>query len=92
MGITISYTIAFIFAIIFACNPIDKNWDVTITEGSCINKGALYLGHAAINAATDLITLLLPIPVIIKLPLPTTQKVGVVLMFVVGSLYIFRDL
>lgn len=86
MAFTVGYSVAFILAIILACNPIEKNWDITITEGHCVNKGALYLGHTSINAATDLITLLLPIPVVIQLKLPSLQKLGVVLMFVVGSL------
>ena len=86
IAVTVSYSIAFIFAIIFACNPLKKNWDITITEGECINKGALYLGHTSVNAATDLVTLILPIPVILRLKLPSLQKIGVVLMFVVGSL------
>jgi hypothetical protein len=84
--VTVSYSVAFILAIIFACNPIEKNWNITITDGECINKGALYLAHTAMNAATDLVTLVLPIPVILQLKLPSLQKVGVLLMFVVGSL------
>lgn len=86
MIVTVLYSIAFIFAIAFACSPMEKNWNITITQGECINKGALYVGHTAVNAATDLVTLLLPIPVILQLQLPSMQKVGVALMFVVGSL------
>ena len=83
---TVLYSVAFILAIIFACTPLEKNWNITITNGECVNKGALYLGHTAVNAATDLVTLVLPIPVILQLKLPSLQKVGVALMFVVGSL------
>lgn len=86
MGVTVGYSIAFILAFIFSCDPIRKSWNITITEGHCLNKGVLYLSHTALNALTDLATLLLPIPSVLRLTLPATQKVGVVLMFVVGSL------
>lgn len=86
IALTSLYSIAFSFALIFACNPIEKTWNVTVTEGQCANKGALYLGQTAFNMLTDLTTLVLPIPVVVKLNLPSVQKLGVVLMFVVGSL------
>jgi hypothetical protein len=86
LAVVVSYTIAIILALVFACNPIEKSWDITIRKGQCINKGALYIATAAINAATDLILLLLPLPIISQLKLPTLQKVGVMLMFVVGSM------
>ena len=86
MGFTIGYSIALILAFIFSCDPIEKSWNITITEGHCLNKGILYLVHTSLNAATDLATLLLPIPVIVQLTLPAMQKVGAVLMFVIGSL------
>jgi hypothetical protein len=86
MGFTVAYSIAFVLAFIFSCDPIDKSWDITITEGHCINKGVLYLAHTSLNAATDLATLVLPIPVVVRLTLPALQKFGALLMFVVGSL------
>lgn len=86
MAFIISYSIALAFALIFACTPLEKNWDITITTGTCINKGQLYLSTAGLNAGTDVILLILPIPMIIKLHVPVVQKVGLILMFGIGSL------
>ena len=86
LAVIVAYTVAIILVLVFACNPIDKSWDITIKSGQCIDKGALYVATAAINAATDLMLLLLPLPIIRQLKLPVLQKVGVMLMFVIGSM------
>jgi hypothetical protein len=86
MVIIIGYSFSTIFALIFPCKPIAKAWDVTITEGSCINRGAVYIMQAVTNIVTDIVLLLLPIPIVWKLQMPVVQKIGLVLIFVVGSL------
>lgn len=86
MGFIISYSTALALALIFACTPLERNWDITITVGSCINKGSLYLATAGLNAGTDVILLVLPIPMILRLHVPAIQKIGLILMFGIGSL------
>ncbi|KIW03797.1 uncharacterized protein PV09_05098 [Verruconis gallopava] len=86
MGFITCYSIANIFALIFPCHPIAKTWDVTITEGSCINRGAVYIVTAVTNIVTDLLLLIIPIPIVWKLQMPFIQKIGLVFIFIVGSL------
>lgn len=74
------------FALIFACNPIEKNWDVSISEGSCINRTGLYLATAVVNIISDTMCLILPIPIVLKLQMPRIQKLGIICMFGVGSM------
>lgn len=85
MGIVISYSISIIFALIFPCQPIAKNWDLSITSGKCIDKAGIYLATAAINVITDFLILTIPIPMVVKLKMPKWQKIGLVCMFTVGS-------
>lgn len=86
MIVVLGYSFAIIFALIFPCNPIAKNWDVSITTGTCINRSAIYIATAAVNVATDLSLLLLPIPVVLKLQVPNFQKAGLIFIFTLGSL------
>lgn len=86
MGIVVGYSIALIGTLIFACRPLAKGWDVSITDGHCINRPALYVGTASLNIATDIMILLIPIPMVIRLKLPLQQKIGLAGMFGVGSL------
>lgn len=89
MFIVIAANFSIIFPFIFSCSPFKRGWDVTITEGHCVNHAALYIATAVINMATDLILLVLPIPLARKLQMPTIQKVGLVILFGVGSAYVF---
>ncbi|KAF3013037.1 hypothetical protein E8E14_009560 [Neopestalotiopsis sp. 37M] len=70
---------------IFACNPVQRGWDVTITTGSCINRPALYIATAGLGIFTDIVLLAIPIPVILRLQMPSTEKILTLFVFVVGS-------
>ncbi|KAE8334031.1 hypothetical protein BDV39DRAFT_188334 [Aspergillus sergii] len=80
------YSLALPLALIFGCSPIQKSWDITITTGSCISTAGVYLATAITNTISDVILILLPIPVVWGLRLPVIQKIGVLCMFGVGFL------
>ncbi|KAM3088643.1 hypothetical protein ACMFMG_000279 [Clarireedia jacksonii] len=86
MLVVVGYSFAIIFALIFPCRPMAKNWDVRITGGTCINRAAIYTATAVVNIATDLCLLTLPIPMIVHLRMPNVQKIGLVFIFAVGSM------
>lgn len=88
MFIVIGANFALIFAFIFACTPVKRGWDITITEGSCINRAALYIATAVLNMITDILLLLLPIPIVVRLQMPRIQKLGLILIFAIGSMYV----
>lgn len=81
------YSIGIFFSYIFACDPIQKAWDATITTGSCINLPALYIVTAVLGVATDFVIALIPLPVVLRLQLSKKHKAGLVLLFTIGSLY-----
>ncbi|WAO86599.1 Hypothetical protein NCS54_00387900 [Fusarium falciforme] len=80
------YTVGIFFACIFSCKPIAMSWDVTITDGVCINRPSLYIATAVANIISDVILFFLPIPMVIKLQIPPRQKIGLVIIFGIGSL------
>lgn len=86
IGVVVAYNIALMAALIFSCRPIAKSWDATITYGSCINRPAVYLANGILNIVTDFAILLLPLPMIKNLQMPTRQKVLLAAFFAVGSL------
>lgn len=89
MFIVAGYSFAIIFALVFTCNPIEKNWDASILEGSCINRSAIYVMTAVVNIVTDVMIILVPVPIIIKVQMPRIQRFGVMCMFAVGSMYVW---
>ncbi|PQE31434.1 integral membrane protein [Rutstroemia sp. NJR-2017a WRK4] len=92
MFVVLGYSFAIIFALIFPCRPVAKNWDARITEGTCINRAAIYTATAAVNIATDIALLTLPIPMIVHLRMPSVQKVGLIFIFAVGSILVEANL
>jgi hypothetical protein len=85
MFLVVGYNIALVFPLIFTCTPIMKNYDLFITTGSCLNRTPLYMATAVLNMITDIMLLVLPIPMIIKLQMPRVQKAGLICIFGVGS-------
>ncbi|OGE52005.1 hypothetical protein PENARI_c011G05378 [Penicillium arizonense] len=82
------YSIALTLALIFACHPLQKNWDASISTGSCINRDGVYLATAITNTVSDVVLILIPISVVRKLRMPLIQKIGVICMFGIGCLNI----
>lgn len=86
------YTIGIFFAVMFACHPIAMNWDVTITEGKCINRPGLYIATAITNIISDVILFILPLPMVLQLQMPFKQKVGLMGILTIGSLTVVTSI
>ncbi|KAF9891906.1 hypothetical protein FE257_002869 [Aspergillus nanangensis] len=82
-GVVAGYSVAIVFALIFACNPIPKGWNAAL-EGTCIDQNGLYVATAVTNTVTDVALIVVPIPVVASLRMPLIQKIGVFFMFVIG--------
>ncbi|KAF9885075.1 hypothetical protein FE257_000806 [Aspergillus nanangensis] len=80
------YTISCTIVLIFSCHPFRRAWDPTVQEGGCINRFAVYYFQAAMNIATDVATILLPVPLIWKLHIARREKV-IIFMLIAVSLF-----
>ena len=67
------------------CKPIAFNWDKTIPGGHCGNIMGAYIWASFPNILTDVVMLLLPLPVIWNLHTSRSQKLGLTLTFLVGG-------
>jgi hypothetical protein len=80
----------FLFVAIFQCSPISffwNHWDGE-HEGSCRNINAIAWANAAISIALDFWMLAIPLAQLKALNLHWKKKIGVALMFMVGTLYV----
>ncbi|KAH6640613.1 hypothetical protein F5144DRAFT_590053 [Chaetomium tenue] len=77
-------------AAIFACVPVESAWVAWTgtAEGVCFDNNAFWWAHSAINIATDVWILALPIPQLLSLQLGTRKKVYLIMMFSVGLVVI----
>lgn len=87
MAITTGYAISFTVVSLAGCSPFAANWDKTSYPNyKCINTSRFYTSQTVIGAVLDFSILLLPIPFVWNLRLPTKKKLGLSLLFSVGIL------
>ncbi|KAK4232941.1 hypothetical protein C8A03DRAFT_48350 [Achaetomium macrosporum] len=80
------YSSAAVLVSIFQCQLVAKAWDVTITNSSCIDRVACFFAMLVLNVTTDLAMLVLPIPMLWNTKMPKRQRVGLIGIFMTGSL------
>lgn len=71
---------------IFQCSPVQYAWDKSIPGGTCLDQALFYVYCSLPNVITDVAILLLPIPMIIKLHTNQSQKIGLSLVFLLGTM------
>ncbi|KAF1978356.1 hypothetical protein BU23DRAFT_586851 [Bimuria novae-zelandiae CBS 107.79] len=69
---------------IFTCYPVAKFWDDRI-PGGCVSKPALWYTNAAINIATDIALIVIPMFIIRKLQLRSFEKYTLGLILGLGG-------
>ncbi|KAK4123856.1 hypothetical protein N657DRAFT_690511 [Parathielavia appendiculata] len=82
----ISQMIAVFFAVVLQCTPVQSNWDPTISSAHCIDRRVLFISTAAINIATDLLILGLPLWIFSSLQIPKRAKIALLVVFLLGFL------
>ncbi|KAI1139094.1 hypothetical protein F5Y05DRAFT_380818 [Hypoxylon sp. FL0543] len=83
MALVGGWVIAQEFVLIFSCTPIHAYWDHT-TYGKCLDSNLTGWMNAIGNIVTDIIVLVLPIPVVWRLNLKRGRKWAVIGIFTLG--------
>ncbi|KAK8016873.1 Integral membrane protein [Apiospora rasikravindrae] len=81
-----AYALAYQVVSIFSCKPMRAAWDITITDATCVDKEAVYMGLSISNIIMDVIILLIPIQVVYPLQMSKRQKVSLLMLFATGGL------
>ncbi|KAK6540232.1 hypothetical protein TWF694_009048 [Orbilia ellipsospora] len=80
-----AWTICWTFLIIFQCVPVSAYWRFPRSGDKCISlQNQLHLLHGSTNLITDVLILLLPIPTVWSLKMPTRQKLTLIGVFSLG--------
>ncbi|KAJ5893630.1 hypothetical protein N7495_005321 [Penicillium taxi] len=91
MGIVAAYgTWAFVSGFL-NCVPVAKFWNQDL-HGHCLSFEAVWFFNASINIATDVVLLLLPMPLLSKLQLPRMQKFALMGVFAIGALVVVMSI
>jgi len=84
--VVVGSSVSIVISLLAACEPFAKNIDVTVTEGQCLNKAALYIATGVLNIITDIMVIILPIPMVLRLHMSKERKIMVIGIFGVGSM------
>lgn len=72
---------------IFHCDPVAASWNLEAQKSArCVNAPAFYFAYTSLNITSDLLTLAIPIPKLVLLPVPWKQKIAAALALSVGGL------
>ena len=68
------------------CIPLPKMWDPSLS-GHC-HPLSVWWALTYLHIATDFILFFIPIPVVVTMTVPLRQKVGLMIVFTMGLLYV----
>ena len=77
--------IAWFVPLVLICRPIAQYWNPNSPQRRCMNFDVLGTWITLPNIVSDLVILVLPMPVIWKLQMRFPKKVGIMLTFLAGS-------
>ncbi|TGO50596.1 hypothetical protein BCON_0180g00220 [Botryotinia convoluta] len=83
MASTVTYCLIFFFLIAFDCKDEYYTWHFSLTA-SCIEITTLNVANGALNLATDVVIMIMPLPLIWHLQLKRAQKWGLMAIFSTG--------
>lgn len=88
MGCVVTYCVVFFFIEAFNCNPVAKVWHSLSFQGpsTCFDNSFVEFVIGGFNIGTDLVILVMPIPLILRLQMNFSRKVGLLLIFSTGAL------
>ncbi|KAK8045740.1 hypothetical protein PG996_013804 [Apiospora saccharicola] len=81
--LVMGWTIVMVFTMTFICVPVYAYWDKSVPH-VCLSDPVMQLTNSFGNIATDVMLLLLPMPVLWNLKLPPRQKWSVIGIFSLG--------
>ena len=85
----IYYTISSMVTLL-ACKPREAIWNPLITDAQCLDNDLLVFITCLFNIISDIVILALPARAVWKLRIPSKKKIGIVLLFAIGLLYVLE--
>jgi hypothetical protein len=81
--------LVFLLLIGFQCTPIQSIWDTGL-DRKCLNRTLIVYAGAGSSIFEDLVILVLPMPCVSALKIGPAKRFSMIVMFCVGSLYVFH--
>lgn len=79
------YALTIVLVYTLSCRPVSYFWDKTIQNGHCLDHLKILAASAAIDTATGIWALILPIPILVGLHTTLRHKAVLIAVFGVGA-------
>ena len=90
MGILLLITLLYgLLCFVLQCQPVHAFWQPQV-QHHCFDQLAYYIAHGSLNLVTDVFVVLMPIPILWSLQLPTARKTGLVAVFLLAGLWVLK--
>ncbi|KAK2738251.1 hypothetical protein FQN57_007114 [Myotisia sp. PD_48] len=80
---TITSHLAGTLVLMFQCSPVKKSWRPR-TPGTCLPNDSVFYALAVISILCDLVVFFTPIPLLLRIRISRSRKVGLVVVFLLG--------
>ncbi|KAI0467584.1 hypothetical protein F4859DRAFT_506722 [Xylaria cf. heliscus] len=84
LGLLGAWSISFFFANLFICYPVTALIEPFYGK-KCVDRAGVFLSTLVTDLIFDILILLMPIPVVLRLHLPRKDRFGVLGMFLLGA-------
>ncbi|OJZ89672.1 hypothetical protein ASPFODRAFT_42955 [Aspergillus luchuensis CBS 106.47] len=81
----VAYMIVLECLFLFTCAPVHKAWYPNI-DGRCWSKAPIFMAGVVASMFIDLVLLVMPLPIVLKLQMTSKKRFGLILMFGLGGL------
>ena len=81
----VCYTIAGVLVPIFECRPVEAAWEPFV-KGDCVQLNTESIVTGLFNVITDVVTLILPMPMLWRLQISRNRKLQLTGMFLTGGM------
>ncbi|KAM0426681.1 hypothetical protein ACHAPT_007997 [Fusarium lateritium] len=78
------WMVVLIFVATFSCNPVEKQWNILIQHGKCMEQKPVYLGGSLPNVIIDFVLVAMPLPSVFRLNIPLGRRLILAGMFTLG--------
>ncbi len=90
VAFVVAYCLTFMIGTIFQCTPVRYMWVKSI-DGHCMNTPVFLLVGSILNILTDIVIVILPIPIVWSLQVTRQQKMALSGIFLLGGLCVVND-
>jgi hypothetical protein len=87
LAICVSWGIMTMLVAFLLCRPLGYNWNLLPSDGHCGNQQSAYAAVGVTDILTDVMILILPLPMIWRLQLPIGNKIALAGLLCLGILY-----